>query len=38
MKITKQEKKQLKFIFKTGLKGFIFITSLSILLILIFKN
>tara|TARA_R110000868_G_scaffold39828_1_gene138350 strand:- start:2354 stop:2470 length:117 start_codon:yes stop_codon:yes gene_type:complete len=38
MKLTKQEKIQLKFLIETALKGFILIVSISILLILIFKN
>jgi hypothetical protein len=37
MKLTKQEKKELLFVFKAGLKGFIFITSVCILFILITK-
>jgi len=38
MKLKKQEKKEILFVFEAGIKSFAFILSMAILLILIFEN
>ena len=38
MKLTKEEKKEILFVFEAGVKAFTFIVSMAILLILIFEN